>query len=198
MIVTKLNLDPRLSLNNTPKSINIIGVFDGSLLARFTDEFNEASNKQDIVVVAINSMGGDSGVAIAICDLIYSSKIPVATIALGEAQSAAAMVLTSGTHGYRYVSENSTVMIHTGSWKTEGKTNHMLAQSEHGCQVSDRLFTMLDRNCQQKPGFFKRQILSRANNDWYFSAKEAKKYGLVDHIKVPHFEINARLEMKLV
>lgn len=159
--------------------INEIEQYD---IIKWLHFFNDGSKLP--VTIYINSLGGAIYIMNAIIDLIDALKkngIVVYTVCIGAAMSAAALILASGTKGYRYVSPNSTVMIHSAqSLTAEGqfKTKDVSLQAKWMERIQDSMEKMLVSATGQTISEIKKAV----EYETYFSAKEAVKFGLADKV----------------
>ena len=130
----------------------------------------------------INSVGGIAQGFFAIYDMIQRVKAPVETVCVGEASSASAILLASGSQGLRYAMPNSRIMIH--QIQVEGLAGSN-AEIEIGTkelkEVQDRLTEILARHT----GHTKAKIKRDTKMDKYLSASDALEYGLIDKILPP-------------
>lgn len=127
----------------------------------------------------ISSPGGIAHGFFAIYDMIQRIKAPVKTICMGEACSAAAMLLASGSQGMRYAMPNSRVMIHqiqVGGMA--GSNSKIEIETKELKTVQDRLTEIFARHT----GHTKAKIKRDTKMDKYMSAQEALDYGIVDKI----------------
>ena len=180
-----------------PKCI-IINAFDDAALKTFRDEFQMAKEKNNgIIPIYIDSPGGYVTSLLGMVDIINSYDGIVMTIGNGRCYSAGAVLLTCGTPGYRYASENTQIMIHEVAAGTWGKVTEMLNDVEHSGRVNKILFKILDKNCDKKKGYFLKKIAKMKNNDWFMSAKEAKELNVIDHKGLPTLDFTAKGKIKI-
>jgi ATP-dependent Clp protease protease subunit len=136
-------------------------------------------DKEKDIKLWINSPGGLAQGFFAIYDMIQRVKAPVKTVCIGEASSASAILLASGSHGKRYAMQNSRIMIHQIQVDGLAGSN---AEIEIGTkelkEVQDRLTEILARHT----GHTKAKIKKDTKMDKYMSAAEALEYGLIDKI----------------
>ena len=127
----------------------------------------------------INSPGGLAQGFFAIYDMIQRVKAPIKTVCVGEASSASAILLASGSKGLRYAMPNSRIMIHQIQVDGLAGSN---AEIEIGTkelkEVQDRLTEILARHT----GHTKAKIKRDTKMDKYMSATDALEYGLIDKI----------------
>jgi len=153
----------------------------------FFDRFEEAENTgQNIIPIIIDSYGGDIYSLFAMIDCIKESKKIVMTICSGKACSAGAILLSCGHEGYRYITPNSSVMIHDVSSVLMGKADEMGASMKEVNRVNAQLYKILDENCGQKPGYFKEKIKKLKNVDFWLTPEKALEFNLINHIAVPN------------
>lgn len=145
----------------------------------------EANARIPVIIVFIDSYGGNANGLFAMRDLIKSSEKPVATVCIGKAMSAGACLLAAGHPNLRFISKDADIMIHEVSSGFEGKNQEMQSASKW----TDKLNHKLIKNLAEDMGVYKKDIddqLKKVKNaDWYLTPKEAKKWGLVDHIEIP-------------
>ncbi len=140
--------------------------------------FLDSQDTKKDISIYINSPGGSVYDAFAIYDTINFIKSDVSTIAVGMAASAAAFLLSSGTKGKRFALPHSKIMIHQPSSGTRGKVTDMEIDLEESIKLKKQLEEILAKNSGQKVS----RIHTDMERDYYMSADEAHKYGLVDSI----------------
>lgn len=143
--------------------------------------FLEAEDPKKDIMLYINSPGGSVYDALAIYDTMQHIKCDVATIGVGMQASAGAVLLSSGTKGKRSLLPNSTVMIHQPAAGTDGKVTDMENDLKEFLRLKKSLNEILVKNTGQKLSTIEKD----AERDYWMSADEAKKYGLVDHVLKP-------------
>lgn len=140
--------------------------------------FLEAEDPKKEIKMYINSPGGAIYDGFAIYDTMQHLKCDVATYGMGLQASMGAFLLSSGTKGKRYLLPNATVMIHQPSAGTRGKVTDMEIDLKEGLRLKKRLTEILAKNC----GKSYEQLEKDQDRDYWLSAEEAKKYGLVDEV----------------
>lgn len=164
----------------------------------FFDEFQEASKSgQKIIPIYIDSYGGSVDSLITMSELIKSSDIPVATVAIGKAMSCGSFLLSCGTRGMRYCSPQSRVMIHHVSNVSWGKTPEIKVDTEETLRIEALVFEMMNKNCGKKKGYFQKILKDKGNTDWFLSPQECLKHGIVDYIKVPKLKTKIIVETSM-
>ncbi len=139
--------------------------------------FLDAQGDDDIKLY-INSPGGSVSAALAIYDTMNFIKSDVSTICVGKAASAAAVLLASGAKGKRFSLPNSEIMIHQVMGGVEGQATDIDIHAKHILKVKEKLNKIIAKHSGQKVN----KVAQDAERDYFMTAEEAKKYGLVDKI----------------
>ncbi len=126
----------------------------------------------------INSYGGSVDDTLAIYDTIQFLDCDVATYCIGRAMSGAALVLSAGTPNKRFSLPHAKVMIHQPYGGVTGQTTDVQIQAEEILRTKDTLNQILARHTGQSV----EQIAADSERDKYFSAQQAKEYGIVDEV----------------
>jgi ATP-dependent Clp protease protease subunit len=140
--------------------------------------FLEADNSKEEIKIYINSPGGSVTAALALYDTIQFMKCDVSTVCIGQAASAAAVLLASGTKGKRYILPNSRVLIHQVMGGAEGQQTDVAIQAKEMLRIKNQINTILSKHTGQSM----KKIEQDSDRDYFMNAEEAKKYGLVDKI----------------
>lgn len=140
--------------------------------------FLQSEDPKKEISLYINSPGGSVTATLAIIDTMNFVKNDVATYCIGVAASGGAMVLSAGKKGKRFVLPNAEVMIHQPLGGAEGQATDIAISAKHILKTRENLAKMLAENCDQTVA----QIEKDIERDFYMSAEEAKKYGIVDKI----------------
>ncbi|MDD4803724.1 MAG: ATP-dependent Clp endopeptidase proteolytic subunit ClpP [Candidatus Pacebacteria bacterium] len=135
------------------------------------------NNKKDIQLY-INSPGGSVSAALAILDTMNHVKNDVSTVCVGLAASAAALLLSSGKKGKRFSLPNSEIMIHQPLGGAQGQASDIEITARQILKLKDKLNKIMAENT----GKTLSQIEKDADRDYYMSADEAKKYGIIDKV----------------
>lgn len=143
--------------------------------------FLEAEDPKKDITLYVNSPGGSVTSTLAIIDTMTHVKPDVATICVGLAASGGAMVLSAGQKGKRFILPNAEVMIHQPLGGTEGQASDIAITAKHILKLKENLNKMLAKNTGQPLA----QIEKDTDRDFFMSADEAKKYGIVDEIVKP-------------
>lgn len=126
----------------------------------------------------INSPGGSVTATLAIYDTIQYIKADVRTICVGQAASGGALLLASGTKGKRMSLPHARILIHQPLGEVGGQASDIDIQAKEILRLKDELAEILAKHTG-KP---KDVISKNSDRDFFMSAEEAKKYGIVDEI----------------
>lgn len=140
--------------------------------------FLEADNAKEDIKIYINSPGGSVTAAMALYDTMQFMKCDVVTVCIGQAASAAAVLLAAGTKGKRYSLPNSRVMIHQVMGGVEGQQKDVEIQAREMLRIKNQINEILAKHTGQPI----RKIEQDTDRDYFMSPEEAKKYGLIDKI----------------
>ncbi|MCC7406754.1 MAG: ATP-dependent Clp protease proteolytic subunit [Phycisphaeraceae bacterium] len=137
------------------------------------------NQKRDMDInLYINSPGGSVDDTLAIFDTMRFLSCDVATYCIGRAMSGGAIVLASGTKGKRFILPHAKVMIHQPWGGVYGQTSDVKIQAEEILKSKKQLNQILSDQTGQPV----ERIQEDSERDRYFSAEEAKAYGLVDEV----------------
>lgn len=140
--------------------------------------FLEGKDSAKDISLYINSPGGSVSAGLAIYDTMNYIKCDVSTICIGMAASMGAFLLSSGTKGKRFALPNSKVMIHQPLGGAQGQASDIAIQAEEILRTKKRLNEILASNTGQDLS----KIEFDTDRDFYMTAEEAEKYGIVDKI----------------
>jgi ATP-dependent Clp protease protease subunit len=126
----------------------------------------------------INSPGGHVTAGLAILDTMNHIKPKVSTVCVGMAASMGAVLLSAGEKGKRFALPNAEVMIHQPSGGAEGMASDIEITARQILKLRERLHKILAKNTGQKL----EKINQDADRDYFMSADEAQKYGIIDKV----------------
>ena len=132
------------------------------------------------VSLYINSPGGSVSATLAMIDTMNHIQPPVSTVCVGMAASGAAWLLSSGQKGKRFILPNAEVMIHQPLGGAEGQASDIAITAQHILATRDRLNKMMAKNTGQPL----KKIESDVDRDFFMTAEEAVKYGIVDKVLI--------------
>lgn len=140
--------------------------------------FLQSEDPKKDISLYINSPGGSASATLAMIDTINHIKNDVSTICVGMAASGGAWLLSAGTKGKRYALPNSEVMIHQPLGGAEGQATDIKIRAENILKLRENLAKIMAKNTGQSLAKVEKDI----ERDFYLSAEEAKKYGIVDKV----------------
>jgi ATP-dependent Clp protease protease subunit len=126
----------------------------------------------------INSPGGSFTALTAIYDTMQFVKPEIQTICMGQAASAAAVILAAGTKGKRLALEHARVLIHQPSGGGEGQSSDIEIQAREILRMRDLLESMLARHTGKEESAIRKDI----ERDKILTAREAVEYGIIDEV----------------
>jgi ATP-dependent Clp protease, protease subunit len=137
-------------------------------------------NKTADIHLYINSPGGSVSAGLALYDTMQFIEAPINTYCMGLAASMGAVLLTAGTKGKRYSLPNAKVMIHQPSGQVGGQISDIEIQARELEKMHSRLNEILAHHTGRTVA----EIEKESSRDRYFTAQEAKEFGLVDDVLV--------------
>jgi ATP-dependent Clp protease, protease subunit len=140
--------------------------------------FLEAEDPKKDIFMYVNSPGGSVSAGLGIVDTMNHIKPDVATVCVGLAASMGSIILSQGAKGKRSILPNAEVMIHQPWGGTQGQASDIEITARHILRTRETLNKMLSK-ATGKP---LAQIEKDTDRDFFMTADEAKKYGLVDTI----------------
>ena len=140
--------------------------------------FLEAEDPDGDIRLYLNSPGGDAYAGLAIYDAMQYVKPDVQTYCIGMAMSAAAMLLSGGAAGKRYVLPNAKVMIHQGSAGTRGTPADIQIAAREILSLTRRYAEVIAKHS----GHDVEQVMRDIDRDRFLSPGEAVEYGLADSV----------------
>ncbi|MCS5550917.1 MAG: ATP-dependent Clp protease proteolytic subunit [Gammaproteobacteria bacterium] len=184
-----------LELRKPPVIIRV-NRFDEKAANEFNQKMAAAhSTGQKIIPVVIDSYGGQVYSLMSMIACIRAAELPVATIVEGKAMSCGAVLLSFGDDGLRFADPDATVMIHDVSSGGHGKIEELKADVKEAERLDEKIFTMMARNCGKKDDYFKKKVFNKKHADWFMDAQEAKKHGLVNHLRVPKLTVRVGVDI---
>lgn len=140
--------------------------------------FLESESKDKDIKMYINSPGGSVYAGLAIIDTMRYIKPDIITISVGSTASMGTMILSSGTKGKRLGLPHSTIHIHQPLGGAEGQASDIEITANEILRLKKLLKEMLVDNTGQKENKVEKDM----DRDFYMTATEAKKYGIIDKI----------------
>jgi ATP-dependent Clp protease protease subunit len=140
--------------------------------------FLQSEDAEKDISIYINSPGGVVTAGLAIYDTMQFLKCPITTYCVGQAASMGAVLLAAGTKGKRFALPNSRMMIHQPLGGSQGQATDIEIQTKEILRIKKRLNEILALHTG-KP---LKTIEKDTDRDFFMSAEEAVKYGLVDEV----------------
>jgi len=165
-------LQQRIIFLGTPVNDEISNV----VMAQFLHLESEDPDKD--IALYINSPGGSITALFAIYDTMEYIKNDVSTICMGQAASAAAVLLAAGTPGKRFALPHSRILLHQPSGGAEGQSVDIEIQAREILRMRDLLNVIL----AEKTGQTAEKISLDTDRDFILDAEGAKDYGIIDEI----------------
>jgi ATP-dependent Clp protease protease subunit len=138
----------------------------------------ESMDSDRDIILYINSPGGSFTALTAIYDTMQFVRPDVMTICLGQAASAAAIILAGGAKGKRYALEHSRILIHQPSSEGGGQASDIEIQAREIMRMRELLENMLSKHTIRTPA----EIAGDIERDKILTAAEAVEYGLIDQV----------------
>ncbi|MGB0090585.1 MAG: ATP-dependent Clp endopeptidase proteolytic subunit ClpP [Planifilum fulgidum] len=165
-------LKDRIILLGTPINDQVANLVVAQLL------FLAAEDPNKDIYLYINSPGGSISAGMAIYDTMQHVKPDVQTICVGLAASMGAFLLSAGAKGKRFALPNSEVMIHQPLGGAEGQATDIEIRAKRILRLRDRLNRLLSEHTGQPL----EKIEKDTDRDYFMTAEEAKKYGIIDKV----------------
>lgn len=151
-------------------------VFANLIIAQLL--FLEAEDPEKDINLYVNSPGGSVTAGMGIYDTMQYVKPPINTICLGQAASMGALLLAAGTKGKRFALPNARVMIHQPMGGYQGQATEIDIHAREILKIRERLNEILVKHTGQPL----EKIAQDTERDYFLSADEAKRYGLIDEV----------------
>jgi len=172
-------LKDRIILLGTPIDDNISNLICAQLL------FLESENPDREINFYINSPGGSVTAGLAIYDTMQYISAPVATLCLGQAASMGALLLAAGESGMRYALPHSRILLHQPAGGFQGQATDIDIQAKEIIRLKSMLNDILSKHTGQKL----KRIEEDTDRDYFMSAEECVKYGVIDRVLTSRSEL---------
>lgn len=140
--------------------------------------FLQSEDPKKDISLYINSPGGSISAGLAIVDTMNHIKNDVSTVCVGIAASMGAVILAAGKKGKRFILPNAEVMIHQPWGGTEGQATDIEISAKHILRLRDVTNKILSTQTGQPIAKIEKDV----ERDFFMTADESKKYGIVDSI----------------
>ncbi|HYI02613.1 ATP-dependent Clp endopeptidase proteolytic subunit ClpP [Hyalangium sp.] len=167
-------LKDRIIMLGTPINDEVANVIVAQML------FLESEDPDKGINIYINSPGGVVTAGLAIYDTMQYVKCPVSTICVGQAASAAALLLLAGSKGKRYALPNARIMIHQPLGGAQGQATDIEIQAKEILRLKAYLNGLMVKHT----GHTIERIEKDTERDYFLSAEDARQYGIIDEVVV--------------
>jgi len=137
------------------------------------------SEGEEEIQMYINSPGGSVTAGLAIYDTMQHIKAPVSTLCVGQAASMAAVLLSAGEEGKRYILPNARVMIHQPMGYAEGKETDIRIQAQQIEKIRDRLAKILSNHTKKSD---LKEVQDMMEWDFWMDSDEAILHKFADNV----------------
>jgi len=165
-------LKERIIFLGTPIDDNVANLVIAQLL------FLAADDPDKDIYLYVNSPGGIVSSGLAILDTMNYIKPDVVTNCVGQAASMGAVLLAAGTKGKRFALPHSRIMIHQPLGGVEGQATDIEIQTKEILRIRE----ILNKVLSDTTGQTIEKIRTDTDRNFFMSAEEAKKYGLIDDV----------------
>ncbi len=184
--VTQLDVFSRLMMDRilflgAPINDDVANIIQAQLL------FLESVDPEKDIQLYINSPGGSVSAGLGIYDTMQLVNCRVATICTGMAASMGAVLLAAGAEGRRQALPHSRVMIHQPLGGVQGQASDIEITAREIARIKKELYEILSLHS----GKSLKQIEKDADRDYWLSAEEACRYGLIDEVVTKHKTLNS-------
>ncbi len=170
--IYSLLLRNRIIFLGTPINAQVANLIVAQLL------YLNSEDPESPIQMYINSPGGEIYAGLAIYDTMQMITNPIRTIAVGVTASFGTVLLTAGTKGERYALPNATIHMHQPLGGAQGQATDIEIQARQILKLKALLNGVLARHTGQPLEVIERD----SDRDVYMEAKDAVRYGLVDHV----------------
>jgi ATP-dependent Clp protease protease subunit len=177
-------LKERIIFLGTPVSDEIASLVIAQML------FLEAEDPDKDITFYVNSPGGVVTAGLAIYDTMRYVRCDIVTLCMGQAASMGAVLLAAGTKGKRYALPNSRILIHQPMGGFHGQATDIDIHAQEILRMRNDLNKILAMHTGQNI----RKIKKDTERDYFMSAEEAKKYGIIDKVLEKRAKIDEETE----
>jgi ATP-dependent Clp protease protease subunit len=142
--------------------------------------YENMDGRPKTLTLYINSIGGDVCSTFGLVDLMRTSNHTIRTIGIGNVMSAATLILSAGTRGHRYITQNTSIMSHQHSEEFEGKYHDIKSRMIESDSINKRMAHILSQNSNLSEKEVKSKLLK--TTDVWLTAAQTVEYGIADHI----------------
>lgn len=165
-------LKERIIFVTGPIEDNVASLITAQLL------FLEAENPKKEIAMYINSPGGLVTSGLAIYDTMQYIRPSIQTLCVGQAASAASLLLCAGAKGQRYSLPNSRILVHQPSASYRGQATEIARHAQEIVKLKRRLNEIYSKHTGQNVETVEKAL----DRDTYMTADEARSFGLIDEV----------------
>ena len=140
--------------------------------------FLESENPKKEIFMYINSPGGIVTSGLGVYDTMQYIKPNVSTLCVGQAASMGSLLLAAGATGMRFALPNSRIMLHQPSGGFSGQATDIEIHAKEILEIKERLNKIYEKHTKQKVEIIRKTL----ERDYFMTANEAKKFGVIDEI----------------
>ena len=140
--------------------------------------FLESENPKKDIFMYINSPGGIVTSGLGVYDTMQYIKPNVSTLCVGQAASMGSLLLSAGASGMRFALPNSRIMLHQPSGGFSGQATDIEIHAKEILEIKERLNNIYEKHTKQKVEVIRKTL----ERDYFMTAIEAKKFGVIDEI----------------
>ncbi|MAJ23889.1 MAG: ATP-dependent Clp endopeptidase, proteolytic subunit ClpP [Rickettsiales bacterium] len=140
--------------------------------------FLESENPKKDIYMYINSPGGIVTSGLGVYDTMQYIKPNVSTLCVGQAASMGSLLLAAGATGMRFALPNSRIMLHQPSGGFSGQATDIEIHAKEILEIKERLNKIYEKHTKQKVEIIRKTL----ERDYFMTAEEAKKFGVIDEI----------------
>tara|TARA_B100000674_G_C37623769_1_gene815566 strand:- start:19 stop:642 length:624 start_codon:yes stop_codon:yes gene_type:complete len=140
--------------------------------------FLESENPKKDIFMYINSPGGIVTSGLGVYDTMQYIKPNISTLCVGQAASMGSLLLSAGTSGMRFALPNSRIMLHQPSGGFSGQATDIEIHAKEILEIKERLNKIYEKHTKQKVEIIRKTL----ERDYFMTAIEAKKFGVIDEI----------------
>ncbi len=170
-VFSRLMMD-RIIFLGVPIDDTVANIIQAQLL------FLESTDPSKDIQIYLNSPGGHVHAGLGIYDTMQYITAEVATICTGMAASMGAVLLTAGAHGKRSALTHSRVMIHQPMGGAQGQASDIEITAREILKIKKELYNIISEHSGRPV----KQVEKDADRDYWMTADEAVKYGMIDEI----------------
>ncbi|MCS7251647.1 MAG: ATP-dependent Clp protease proteolytic subunit [Anaerolineae bacterium] len=184
--IYSLLLKERIIFLGTPITDQVANLVIAQLL------YLDREDPEEEIRLYINSPGGLIYPGLAIYDTMQQVRAPISTIAVGWTASMATVLLAAGTKGRRFALPHATIHMHPAGGGVHGYAPDVEIQYKELMRMQNLIFELLSRHTGQPVA----RISDDFDRDYYMSAEEAVRYGIIDEVlkPPPHKELPSEMQ----